>query len=642
MSKVKDFSMSNVRSFCMWIFFFLLSGLASARLELSIIRPLGEFVTNNRELVIEGIIETDNDPSLQQITISVNTPAGVPSLGLLEDSLHSLTVDVGSPQSLTTLVVSPVFVDGLSLGPRVVNLSFSNDGQSFEDKGPFNCTSGMGQEFGEARVDFGAVIRTRFVRIDMLDGWQSDKIGIENVRFLDTAGKNVKARIRSISIAVASMKLDVASVSQAHFQMIILLREGENFISVRAVCSGEKKEEDSVSIKVVYIPEVVIEDKPIILSDGYKAELAIPAGALRPEIKKVGINPLDVDKIEWTSYADNMQIVKDTLPVLAYRVDVGAETLFSVTAKDSLERQPPGLVVDGNPEYPSTWITALSPLPVWLKMDLRNPRTIGKVIVIARVRGNVSYGPKKLSIWVSDDDISYDESARCDECDDSRTEIELPATPTARYVKMIIEDGKQGNNIQINEVELRDEEGTKIISYAQLNSVTLARPVELTIFYDDSDLTTAGVHAEKNLAIFSWNDSIREWRIVGGKVDLIENTLTVNLNYLSTFAVFEAVPPTAEVNWSHNPFSPNGDGIADTTTIFINLGKETDIRAKVEIFDYTGKLIRTLIDEETQSGHISILWDGRDENGDLVEIGPYLYQVSAGKTIRNGVLIVAK
>ena len=46
--------------------------------------------------------------------------------------------------------------------------------------------------------------------------------------------------------------------------------------------------------------------------------------------------------------------------------------------------------------------------------------------------------------------------------------------------------------------------------------------------------------------------------------------------------------------------------------------------------------------EDGQSGNISILWDGKDENGERVETGPYIYQVTVGKKVRNGMLIVAR
>jgi hypothetical protein len=614
----------------------LLSAVAEARLELTLLRPAEEFVTNNRELVVEGVVRR---PEVKQAVVSVSTPVGELDLDLLEESLQSLTGDLGSARSLRTMVLLPVFEGDFSLGPRVVNLSFSSNGDTFENRGLFNCTSGMGREYGEARAEFDTVIEARYVQIDMLAGWQADRIGIREVGFLDSEGDLHRAKVRSVSVP-----LYLNEDGEAHFQMVVFLREGENLISIVARTLDPVEEEIEEKFELItanYVHEVVIEEEPLILSDGYKAELSIPSGALASNIKKIRIRPLDVKQVEWRSYSENVRIVKDTMPVVVYEFEVSAETPFPATAKDSLERQPPGLAVDGKPEYPSTWMTTTSALPVWLEVDLREPHLIGKVVITARVENETSYGPKRLSVMVSNDDVSYTEAARCDDCDD-KTEVLLPDAREARYVQIVIEDGKQGNNIQINEVEFYDDEDQKILSYVKLSSAALARPAELAILYDDVDLTAAGVLTEKNLAIFGWNEGMQEWEMLGGKVDTANNLVTVKLNHLSRFALFEAVARVAEVRWSYNPFSPNGDGIADTTIISINLNGETEGQARVEIFDLNGKLIRTLVYEEAQSGHISIVWDGNDENGEQVSIGAYIYQVVIGKEIRNGVLVVAR
>ncbi len=623
--------------------FILTSYVVNASVELSVIRPLGEFVTNNKELTVEGSVKCSKD---QVVTVSVNTPAGVSDLGGLKNTLKSITVDIGSSQSIKAMVFIPVFDKNLSLAPRVVRLAYSENGQNFNDKGLFNCTSGMGSDDGEARADFNEIIRSRYFKIDIIDGWQKGKVSVYEINFIDTLGKMIRSKIINLEIGFTDEDLYETDFN-VHFQIDILLREGENYIiiSTRAIDikrSTNIVEEDSTLVKAIYIPEVVIKDKPIVLSDGYKAELTIPTEALITNLKKINIIPMDVSQIEWTTYASNRAIVKGASPVLAYKFDIGLQTPFYATAKDSLERQLPNLAVDGNPKYPSTWITALSPLPVWIKVDLRSINRIGKIIITARVSGNISYAPKKLTVLVSNDDKIYDEVATKDNFNDAITEIPLPTTPSARFVKLLVEEGKQGNNIQINEIEFRDPEGTKIVAYKQTNSAMLLRTARLTLYYDEKDLISANIRSEKNLAIFSWNEKSREWQFVGGKPNTDKNYITVNLNYLSTFAIFEAYPQTSAIKWSHNPFSPNGDGIADTTMLIINLGQESASQAKVEIFTYTGKLIKTLIQEEGQSGNISVLWDGKNENGDRVEIGPYIYQATIGRKVYNGVLVVAK
>lgn len=623
-----------------FVFFVLvfLSKNSIALMELSLIRPFDEFTTNNKELVVEGFVKFL--PNMQ-VTVSISSFTGIPDLNSIKNPIKSLTLDLGSVQQLKSMVIFPVIVDGFSFGPRIINVFSSVDGQTYIDKGRFNCTPGIGQEYGEVKVDFKSIVETRFVKVDIIDRWQSSMVSIEDINFIDTSDRKIRTMVKSISFVLMT-----DDSGYGDFSAIIILREGENQILVAA--SGINPEieidleEDSKLVKVNYLPEVKTTEKSIILSDGYKAELTIPPSALDKNIKKISIIPLDVKDIEWGSYIRNSQIAKDTLPVVAYNFSVFAEVPFPVVAKDYLERQPPSLAVDGNPEYPSTWITSVSPLPVWIKIDLRSSQTIGKVIIIARVRGNTSFGPNKVTVLTSNDDLNYDEVAKKDNCDDKRTEIILPSMPTARYIQIVIEEGKQGNNIQINEIEIRDIDGTKITSYAQLKSIRLKKTVNLTMFYETRDLISAKVKNEKNLSIFAWNESTNNWQLVGGKLNMDKGFITVNLNYLTTFAIFESVPYKMDISWSHNPFSPNGDGIADSTTLRINSSESMNVLAKVEIFDCTGKLVRSLIHEETRGGQISIIWDGKDENGQRLEIGPYIYQVIVGEKVYNGVLIVAR
>ncbi|MCS7228813.1 MAG: discoidin domain-containing protein [Candidatus Kryptonium sp.] len=82
-----------------------------------------------------------------------------------------------------------------------------------------------------------------------------------------------------------------------------------------------------------------------------------------------------------------------------------------------------------------------------------------------------------------------------------------------------------------------------------------------------------------------------------------------------------------------NPFSPNGDGINDKVQIsffLANLSVERNL--KVQIFDLTGRLVRTIFDGPSKAfayiSSNSFSWDGRDENGKLVRPGVYLLRVA--------------
>ena len=57
------------------------------------------------------------------------------------------------------------------------------------------------------------------------------------------------------------------------------------------------------------------------------------------------------------------------------------------------------------------------------------------------------------------------------------------------------------------------------------------------------------------------------------------------------------------------------------------------------IYDINGMLVKTLtaLPNETE-----LIWDGRDETGEIVESGVYVYQLQVGESFKTGTLIVAK
>lgn len=76
---------------------------------------------------------------------------------------------------------------------------------------------------------------------------------------------------------------------------------------------------------------------------------------------------------------------------------------------------------------------------------------------------------------------------------------------------------------------------------------------------------------------------------------------------------------------SPNPFNPS-------TAIQFEVAHGS--RVSLRIFDATGRLVRTLIDEPLPSGRFRTVWDGRDDGGTTVGSGVYLYAISAeGKTL---------
>ncbi|MFQ6092081.1 MAG: choice-of-anchor D domain-containing protein [bacterium] len=54
------------------------------------------------------------------------------------------------------------------------------------------------------------------------------------------------------------------------------------------------------------------------------------------------------------------------------------------------------------------------------------------------------------------------------------------------------------------------------------------------------------------------------------------------------------------------------------------------LRTTLKIYNILGQEVRTLVDETTEAGYYSVVWDGRDEKGDELSSGVYYCQMMAG------------
>jgi hypothetical protein len=84
-----------------------------------------------------------------------------------------------------------------------------------------------------------------------------------------------------------------------------------------------------------------------------------------------------------------------------------------------------------------------------------------------------------------------------------------------------------------------------------------------------------------------------------------------------------AVPPSAFALLQNypNPFNPS-------TTISFSVSQSGS--AMLEIYDLTGRQVRTLLKGEVAAGIHSVQWDGRDERGSSVGSGVYFYRLRLG------------
>ena len=78
-----------------------------------------------------------------------------------------------------------------------------------------------------------------------------------------------------------------------------------------------------------------------------------------------------------------------------------------------------------------------------------------------------------------------------------------------------------------------------------------------------------------------------------------------------------------------NPFSPNGDGVNDQVQFSYTLLRLTDgVPLETEIYTLAGNRVRLLDAGEKGSALYQVTWDGRDDRGELVAPGLYIYRVA--------------
>jgi hypothetical protein len=82
-----------------------------------------------------------------------------------------------------------------------------------------------------------------------------------------------------------------------------------------------------------------------------------------------------------------------------------------------------------------------------------------------------------------------------------------------------------------------------------------------------------------------------------------------------------------------NPFNPS-------TTIKYQIA--TDANVTLDVYNLQGQKIRALVAKEQKAGYYSVVWDGRNEAGQTVSSGLYLYRVQAGSFVATHKMLLIK
>jgi len=111
----------------------------------------------------------------------------------------------------------------------------------------------------------------------------------------------------------------------------------------------------------------------------------------------------------------------------------------------------------------------------------------------------------------------------------------------------------------------------------------------------------------------NWSTSVNS---LGGTPGKPNSIFTENLNQ------------SASVTVNPNPFSPDNDGFEDFTVINYNLSQPI-AQVRIKIFDSRGRLVRTLLNNQASGSIGSVVFDGLNDDGQILRMGIYIIFLEA-------------
>jgi hypothetical protein len=195
---------------------------------------------------------------------------------------------------------------------------------------------------------------------------------------------------------------------------------------------------------------------------------------------------------------------------------------------------------------------------------------------------------------------------------------------------------RQGFGVPALAADLEDTEPPVCAFALYPDGLILSKPAEASLLYSRSKLERLGV-GDQDLRAFCWDGN--EWLLISGSVDPDNSIFKTQLSHFSYYALFPAA------NLAADDYRPVESIITPATRDNINdsaffPNQSTDY--EIFIYDITGRQVRKL----NKDGTAGTRWDGRDELGNIVESGVYIYQFKAdaggARKLISGTIAVAK
>ncbi len=222
---------------------------------------------------------------------------------------------------------------------------------------------------------------------------------------------------------------------------------------------------------------------------------------------------------------------------------------------------------------------------------------------------------------------------------DGQLKLEIPENSLRKDMYLISSVGN--SNVLNKEI---DNSPTKRLSHIYTISplgYNLNKPAGLKIQFDPLEL---GALSPEEITIAFWDSD--KWVALESTLSNSENTISAEVSALGHFVIIGGSAVTDV--YSHNPEMPTNFGLHQnypnpfnpSTNIRIELPEESF--TELFIYDLLGRSVRTLLMEDRSAGVFQITWDGRDDEGKLVNSGIYFYRVAAGDFTKTMKMILIK
>jgi hypothetical protein len=225
-------------------------------------------------------------------------------------------------------------------------------------------------------------------------------------------------------------------------------------------------------------------------------------------------------------------------------------------------------------------------------------------------------------------------------------------------------------NINIGGWSIIDENGrkTKIIPYSKellpKNYFTVAADSNFLNFYNTLSSSDLFINVKDGLSLSNSGEKLILVDLFGNKIDSVtyqnsfHNFSIKETKNISIERIKPAVNSNDKFNWSSsvnpngatpsqqnsiytegkaasskieispNPFSPDSDGFEDFTVISYNLNS-TVAQLRIRVFDSKGRLVRTILNNQSTGTTGSFIFDGLNDSGKPLRMGIYILLIEA-------------